>query len=112
MSRLQEVLSVLLGAESEASRVIEEAKKLSAEVVKDTQESFDPQRKGKMASARETAKSIMANAHEAAETEADQIRGLGIEEREKIMRRYHSSVDSVISAMVEETKKRIILGGL
>lgn len=111
MSRLQEVLSVLLGAESEAARIVEEAKKLSGEVVKDTQDSFEPQRKGKMASARESAKSIMANAREAAETEADQIRDLGADEREKIEKRYLSSVDSVVAAMVEETKTRILVGG-
>lgn len=111
MSRLQEVLSVLLGAESEASRIVEEAKKQSSDVIKITQDSFEPQRKGRMASARESAKSIIANAREAAETEAAQIVKQGAEERAKVEERYRNTSDAIISAMIAETATRILAGG-
>jgi F-type H+-transporting ATPase subunit b len=109
MSALQEVLTVLLGAEGEARRIVEDAKSESAEVIKTTQEIFTPDRASKMASAREQAKSLMANALASAETEAKQILDLGREERDRVNRRFGENVDSVVAAVLAETVDRILL---
>lgn len=111
MSALQEVLAVLLGAESEAKRIVEDAKGESAGVIKTTQEIFTPERESKMSSAREQAKSIMANALSAAQTEAKQILDLGKEERDRTSRRFDENVDSVVGRVLAETVDRILAGG-
>ncbi|MDR3279148.1 MAG: hypothetical protein LBT23_01435 [Synergistaceae bacterium] len=111
MSALQEVLTVLLGAESEAKRIVEDAKTESAGVVKTTQEVFIPDRESKMASAREQAKSLMANALTSAQTEAKQILDLGREERERVNRRFEENVDTVVAAVLAETVDKILSGG-
>ena len=111
MSALQEVLTVLLGTESEATRIVEDAKSQSAGVMKVTQDSFGPNRKSKMAAAREQAKSIMANALSAAQTEAKQILDLGKEERERVNKRFEENIDTVVANVLAETVDRILTGG-
>lgn len=110
-SSLQEVLAVLLGAESEAKRIVEDAKSESSTVVRTTQDIFIPDRENKMSSAREQAKSVMANALAAAETEARQILDQGREEREKIQKRYDENVGHVVAAVVAETVDNILAEG-
>jgi F-type H+-transporting ATPase subunit b len=111
MSALQEVLTVLLGAESEARRIVEDAKSESVGVIKTTQEIFIPDRESKMLSAREQAKSLMANALTSAQTEAKQILDLGREERERVGRRFAENVDAVVAAVLAETVDKILSGG-
>jgi F-type H+-transporting ATPase subunit b len=111
MSALQEVLSVLLGAEVEAKRIVEDAKVESANVIKTTQEIFIPDREVKMSSAREQAKSVMANALASAETEAKQILDLGAEERKRMAKRFEENVDSTVSAILAETVEKILSEG-
>lgn len=111
MSALQEVLAVLLGAESEAKRIVEDARNESAGVMKATQDVFVPERENKMAAAREQAKSVMANALAAAQTEANQILDLGREERERMNKRYEENVDSLVTAVTAEAIDKILLGG-
>ncbi len=108
---LQEVLSVLLGAESEAKRIVGDAKNEAAGVMKTTQEIFMPDRESRMAAAREQAKSMMANALAAAQTEAEQILSLGREERGRAAKRFEENVDAVIGALLTETADRILAGG-
>ncbi|MDR1915185.1 MAG: hypothetical protein LBQ58_01250 [Synergistaceae bacterium] len=110
MSALQEVLTVLLGAEGEAKRIVEDAKSESAGVIRTTQEIFTPDRESKMASAREQAKSLMANALASAQTEAKQILDLGKEERDRVSKRFEENVDTVIAAVLAETVDRIMSG--
>jgi len=111
MSAVQEVLTVLLGAESEAKRIVEEAKKESSSVVRTTQDIFIPDRENRMAAAREQAKSLMANALTAAQTEARQILDFGREERERMNKRFEENVDSVVVAVLAETVDKILAGG-
>ncbi|MDR3353764.1 MAG: hypothetical protein LBO21_01845 [Synergistaceae bacterium] len=111
MSALQEVLAVLLGAEAEAKRIVDDAKVESTGVVKTTQDVFMPDREVRMSSAREQAKSIMANARESAEAEAKLISNLGREERDRVAKRFEKNVDAVVSALLAETVDKILAGG-
>ena len=111
MSTLQEVLAVLLGAESEARRVVEEAKMESASLVRSAQDKFSVEREHNVASARDQAKSIVETALLAAQAEADQILSLGREERKKIQQRFDENVDSVVAAVLAETVDAILTGG-
>ncbi len=111
MSALQEVLTVLLGAESEATRIVEDAKSQSTSVMKITQDSFDVNRKSKMEAAREQAKSVMANALSAAQTEAKQILDLGREERDRVNKRFEENADTVVANVLAETVDKILTGG-
>jgi F-type H+-transporting ATPase subunit b len=111
MSALQEVLAVLLGAEAEAKRVVEDAKFESSGVAKTTQDIFMPDRELRMSSAREQAKSIMANARESAETEAKVIANLAREERDRVAKRFEENIDAVVAALLAETVDKILAGG-
>ncbi|MDR1481957.1 MAG: hypothetical protein LBI74_04965 [Synergistaceae bacterium] len=111
MSALQEVLAVLLGAEAEAKRIVEDAKSDSSGVVKTTQDIFIPDREIRMSSAREQAKSIMANARESAEVEAKLIANLAREERDRVAKRFEENVGAVVSALLDETVDKILAGG-
>jgi F-type H+-transporting ATPase subunit b len=111
MSALQEVLTVLLGAESEAKRIVEDAKSESAGVIKTTQEFFIPDRESRIAAAREQAKALMANALTSAQTEAKQILDLGREDRERVDRRFEENVNAVVAAVLAETVERMLSGG-
>ena len=111
MSALQEVLTVLLGADSEGKRIVSDAKSESLGVIKTTQEIFIPDRESKIKMAREQAKSLMANALTSAQTEARQILDLGREERERVSRRFDENADAVIAAVLAETVEKILSGG-
>jgi F-type H+-transporting ATPase subunit b len=111
MSDVQEVLTVLLGAESEAKRVVEEAKRESASVLRTTQDIFIPNRENRMSSVREQAKGLMANALTGAEAEARQILDFSREERERINKRYDENVDAVVAAVLAETVDNMLAGG-
>jgi F-type H+-transporting ATPase subunit b len=111
MSAVQEVLTVLLGAESEAKRVVEEAKRESASVVRTTQDIFIPNRENRMSSVREQAKGLMQNALNGAEAEARQILEFGKEERERINKRFEENVDAVVASVLAETVDGILAGG-
>jgi F-type H+-transporting ATPase subunit b len=110
MSALQEVLTVLLGAESEAKRIVDDAKNDSLGVIKTTQEIFIPDRESKMVLAREQAKSLMENALISAQTEAKQILDLGREERGRAAKRFDENVDTVVASVLAETVDKILSG--
>lgn len=110
MSALQEVLAVLLGAESEAKRIVADAKGESAQVMKTMQEIFQPDRENKMASAREQAKSIIANTVEASQAESKQILEQGGEDRKNMKIRFDENVDTVVNTVLAETVERILSG--
>ena len=110
MSALQEVLAVLLGAESEAKRIVADAKGESAQVLKTTQEIFQPDRENKMSSAREQAKSVIANAVAASQAESEQLLEQGREDRKNMKARFDENIDTVISSVLAETVERILSG--
>lgn len=111
MSALQEVLTVLLGAESEAKRIVEEARSESAVLRRTTQDKFTTERENRMNSAREQAKSLMENALAAAQTEAKQILDLGKEERARVTKRFDENIDAVVASVIKETVGKIMAGG-
>lgn len=102
MSTLQEVLAILLGAESEAQRVVNDSKNESEAFLRTTREKFAVERANQMASAREQAKGIMDTALGSVRTESAQIADLGKEERARIQKRFDENVDPVIDSMVLE----------
>ena len=104
----QEVLAVLLGAESEAKRIVEDSKSESDGFLRSAQEKFAMERTNQMASAREQAKGIMETALNSARTEAEQIADLGKEERVRMQKRFEENVDPVIDSMISETAERFI----
>ncbi len=108
MGTLQEVLAVLLGAESEAKRIVEDSKSESDGFLRSAQEKFAMERTNQMASAREQAKGIMETALNSARTEAEQIADLGKEERIRMQKRFEENVDPVIDSMISETAERFI----
>ncbi|MDR1509297.1 MAG: hypothetical protein LBS53_06625 [Synergistaceae bacterium] len=108
MSALQEVLTVLIGAESEAKRIVDDAKNDSLGVIKTTQEIFIPDRESKMLLAREQAKSLLENALLSAQTEAKQILDLGREERERVGKRFDENVNTVVVSVLAETVDKIL----
>ena len=108
MGTLQEVLAVLLGAESEAKRIVEDSKSESDGFLRSAQEKFAMERPNQMASAREQAKGIMETALNSARTEAEQIADLGKEERIRMQKRFEENVDPVIDSMISETAERFI----
>ncbi|WP_352402286.1 hypothetical protein [Synergistes jonesii] len=108
MSTLQEVLAVLLGAESEAKRIVDDSKLEAEAMLQTAQEKFASERANQMASAREQAKSIMETALSSAKTEAVQIANLGKEERARMQKRFEENVEPVIDSMVSETAESFI----
>ena len=108
MGTLQEVLAVLLGAESEAKRIVEDSKSESDGFLRSAQEKFAMERTNQMASAREQDKGIMETALNSARTEAEQIADLGKEERVRMQKRFEENVDPVIDSMISETAERFI----
>ena len=108
MGTLQVELAVLLGAESEAKRIVEDSKSESDGFLRSAQEKFAMERTNQMASAREQAKGIMETALNSARTEAEQIADLGKEERIRMQKRFEENVDPVIDSMISETAERFI----
>ncbi len=102
MSTLQEVLAVLLGAESEAKRIVVDSKNEAQNVLLSAQEKFAQERTNRMAAAREQAKDVMETALNSARTESNQIVNLGKEERERMQRRFAENADTVINSIVSE----------
>lgn len=102
MTTLQEVLAVLLGAESEAKRIVADSKNEAGTYMKATQEKFSLERLNQMESAREQAKTIMETSLNAAKTESVQISNMGKEERDRIQKRFEENVDSVVNLMSTE----------
>ena len=80
MSTLQEVLAVLLGAESEAKRIVGDSKNEAESMLQTAQEKFASERTSRMAAARGQAKDLMEAALNSAKTESEQIVNLGKEE--------------------------------
>ena len=108
MGTLQEVLAVLLGAESEAKRIVEDSKSESDGFLRSAQEKFAMERTNQMASAREQAKGIMETALNSARTEAEQIADLGKEERIRMQKRFEENADPVIDSMISEIAERFV----
>lgn len=111
MSTLQEVLAVLLGAESEAKRIVEESGNDCKSYLRSVQEKFATQRESEIESAREQAKSIIGNATNAAKAEAEQITSIGRDERERMQRHYDENIGALVDSMAAEIAENLIAKG-
>lgn len=111
MSTLQEVLAVLLGAESEAKRIVEESGNDCKSYLRSVQEKFAAQRESEIESAREQAKSIIGNATNAAKAEAEQITAIGKDERERMQRHYDENIGALVDSMAAEIAENLISKG-
>ena len=100
MSTLQEVLAVLLGAESEAKRIVGDSKNKAESMLQTAQEKFASERTSRMAAGQ--AKDLMEAALNSAKTESEQIVNLGKEERERMQKRFAENADTVIDSIVSE----------
>ena len=75
MSTLQEVLAVLLGAESEAKRIVGDSKNEAESMLQTAQEKFSSERTSRMAAARGQAKDLMEPRQGGARAYAEALRG-------------------------------------
>jgi len=108
MPSLQEALAVLLGAESEGAREVEEAKAEAERIKRATNEKIVMERQRRLNGAKEKAKAIIESARSAAEEEAKQILEVGKMERQRARRRFNEVVESVVDSLVKEHVANIL----
>lgn len=106
MPELQEILAVLLGAESEAKRVQEEAKQEAESTMSEAQDKFMRQREHRMAAAREQAAGLLNTAALAAKAEAEAVLESAKKERERMVGRFAENAHPVVAAIATETAER------
>lgn len=108
MSSLQEALAVLLGAESEGNREVQEARSEAETLVKGMQEKMARDGERRLEAAREKASTVLENARAAADEEARSITELGKAERERTERRFREVAGGVVEAMVQESVELLL----
>ena len=111
MSSLQEALAVLLGAESEGVREVQEARAEAEEMVKEASEKMAHEQEKRLETARSKARDLLDNARVAADEEARQISELGREERERMERRFREVAPGVVRAAARENVERLLRRG-
>ena len=111
MSSLQEALAVLLGAESEGVREVQEARAEAEEMVKKASERMAHEQEKRLEGARSKARDLLDNARVAADEEARQISELGREERERMERRFREVAPGVVRAAARENVERLLRRG-
>ncbi len=102
MAALQEVLAVLLGAESEARSEMEESRNEAERVVRKAKDAFSQERERRLAAAREQAKSVLEVARAAADAEGGQILHLGQQELARMRERFDENVQGLVTTLVAE----------
>ena len=102
MAALQEVLAVLLGAESEARSEIEEARNEAERTVRKAKDAFSQERDRRLAGAREQAKSILDVARTAADAEGGQILQMGQQELARMRERFDENIQNLVTSLVTE----------
>ena len=110
MPSLQEALAVLLGAESEGVREVEEAKAEANRILASTNERIAKERQRRLQAAKERARAVLEGARAAADEEARQIAEMGKAERDRNQRRFVEVVESVVDALVEEHIANLLKG--
>ncbi|MFA0887853.1 MAG: hypothetical protein ACC613_02010 [Synergistales bacterium] len=108
MSSLQEALAVLLGAESEGTREVQEARSEAETLVKNTQEKVTMEGERRLEAAREKASTLLENARAASDEEARSITELGKSERERTERRFREVAGDVVGALVQESVESLL----
>jgi V/A-type H+-transporting ATPase subunit G/H len=108
LSSLQEALAVLLGAESEGTREVQEARSEAEALVKNMQEKMAKESEKRLEAAREKASTVLENARAAADEEARSITELGKSERERTERRFREVAGDVVDALIQESVEQLL----
>lgn len=111
MSSLQEALAVLLGAESEGVREVQEARTEAEALGKNAMEKMGAERDRRLEAARDKARMLLESARSAADEEARQITDLGKSERERMERRFREVAGDVVDALVRENVENLLKKG-
>ncbi len=111
MSALQEVLAVLLGAESEANHLIEEGRTEADRISKSIRDEFAQEREHRLRAAREQAKAIVESARSSAEVEAAQILSMAQQEAAALTRRFEENGRDVVKTLVAEIASQYLARG-
>ncbi len=110
MATLQESLAVLLGADNEARRMVDEARIEADGLMHSARVRFAEVRKDRMDATQEQSKSLMESVLASAKAEAEQILTSGKEERERTVRRFEENADMVIASLKADLVERILSG--
>lgn len=111
MSSLQEALAVLLGAESEGVREVQEARTEAEAMGKNAMEKMGAERGRRLEAAREKARMLLESARSAADEEARACSDLGKAERERMERRFREVGGGVVDALVRENVENLLKKG-
>ena len=111
MSTLNEVLAVLLGAESEAKRIVSDSRRESESFLRSAQDKFAIERTNQRANAREQAKGILEAAMSSAGTEAKQIYEMSKEESSRIQKRFEENSEPIINFIASDLAEKYISKG-
>lgn len=111
MSSLQEALVVLLGAESEGAREVQDARAEAEAMTRNAREKLERERERRLEAARKKALAVLEGARSAAEEEARQITETGKAERERMERRFREVTADVVEALVRENVENLLKKG-
>ena len=111
MSSLQEALAVLLGAESEGVREVQEARIEAETMGKNALEKMGIERERRLEAARGKALLLLDGARAAADEEALACSELGRAERERMERRFREVAGDVVDALVRESVENLLKKG-
>jgi vacuolar-type H+-ATPase subunit H len=111
LSALQEVLAVLLGAESEANHLIEEGRDEADRISKSVREKFAQEREHRLRAAREQAKAIVESARSSADVESAQILSMAQQEAAALTRRFEENGRGVVKTLVAEIASQYLAKG-
>jgi vacuolar-type H+-ATPase subunit H len=111
MSSIDEFLTLLLGAESEARRKTEETRLQAEEIFAQARKDFQQEREARLAAVRDQAKSLIEAAEKNTEAEIRQIQSLEKQETEGMARRFQAHVGDVVGTIVEETAAEYVRKG-
>ncbi|MCX7828495.1 MAG: hypothetical protein N2315_04710 [Thermanaerothrix sp.] len=110
MTSLEETMAVLLGTESEAKRLVQEAKDEAETLIRKGQEDFIRERDMRISAARQRAAAMLENARNAAQAEAEEIIRNGKARRERMQRAFEENARQVVHAIALEEAEAILEG--
>lgn len=102
---------MLLGAESEAKGLLEEAKAKAESILRGVKDKAASERESRLRAARDQARAIVEAARSAAEAEAQQIASLGQQERSQIEKRFRENGPQVIKTLAQEIAEAYVRKG-
>lgn len=110
MISLEETMAVFLGAESEAKRLVQEAREEADAMVRKGQDDFMRERDMRISSARQRASAVLDNARNASQKEAEEIIRNGKARRERMLQAFEEHAQEVARAIAIEEAEAILSG--